>query len=318
MDWDNGGPLKGWYAMVHDGGNRKSFDVAISQDGTNWQKVLSLGQKAQGMSWHPELTGQGIVQTPDRKLHISASGRGGSYIWHVVVDPDVLVKNSQPANSGEISLCGGRLQGEEASDQGVAFTVMRNGGTQGAASVQYTTVYGDAKAGKNYTAVSGSVSWEMATADRAKTGPINVGIPIRRDDAYKGNKTFHFEISSPTNGAMLGTRRKSICTLVERDLGATTGIEAKRPTPAPPKERLLNVVGRTPQALRVRVAPSVIGEAGIQLLGMDGRIHARATHPGRGQEATVELSTGHLPHGIYMLRLEAADRTAVQYAVPLH
>ncbi|MBD3419879.1 MAG: hypothetical protein GF398_07165 [Chitinivibrionales bacterium] len=436
-----GGALKGWYALAYDGGNRSSFDVAISQDGRTWQNVLQLGRKGQGMGWHSELTAQGIVQTPDRRLHVTCAGRGGFYVWHVIIDPDILVNNSRAGNSGSISFCGGGLKGNEVSDsqEGIAFTVVRNGGTSGAASVRYRTVDGDAtagadyesttgllqwsdgdnssktvyvpimddsdaegsesfyvvlsdvsgasmggvdsmqivindggnrakfkgdspvgaglaqfshreyfsyedaidetlwvvierpqydqtatvatsvsystsdgsaKAGQDYIETSGTVSWPMVTNDRADNGPRNIGIPIMRDPQFKGNKTFSIELSNPTGGAVLGTRRKALCTIVEATLdGATQSALSRRRCAT--AMGVINVAQSADRSIAVTFDGTVRGAADISLIHVSGRVVKSIRHASQAGLSAVEISTRQLPPGAYIVNVHAESHISV-------
>ncbi|MBD3419325.1 MAG: hypothetical protein GF398_04320 [Chitinivibrionales bacterium] len=433
LDWDNGGPLKGWYAIVYDGGSRKSFDVAISQDGETWQNVLNLGQKGQGMKWHSELTGQGIVQTPDRKLHVTSAGRGGFYVWHVVLDPDILVNNTVADNSGSIVFCGSALKGNEVSDSqdGIAFTVVRNGGSQGAASVKYTTVDGDARAGsdyesttgtlnwsdgdnssktiyvpikddsdaegteefhvalydaagaqmgavdtmdiivqdggnrakfqgdspdgsgllqfshreffsyedaidetlwvvierpqydqraskevsvtyttsdgtaqsgKDYTTTSGTVTWPMVNQDRAATGAKNIGIPINPDASFSGNKHFFIELSNPTNGAVLATRSKVKCVLVEKEQGIATSRHSRNSTGRAISEQLsFKYVAQHTMSMYLPV--SISGSISIGIFDVNGRNVKSFEFGDARTTAGVNLDMHDIPAGVYVARL---------------
>ncbi len=85
----------------------------------------------------------------------------------------------------------------------------------GPVTVQYTTADGSAKAGSDYTSVSGSLT--LAAGQTSKT----VLVPIANNTANDGNRSFSFKISSPTN-ATLG------------DATATLTIRDDDVAPAPP------------------------------------------------------------------------------------
>jgi len=65
------------------------------------------------------------------------------------------------------------------------------------ASVSYATSDGTAKAGRDYTAVSGVATF--APGETAK----NISIPLTNDQLSKGSRSFNFTMSSPTGGTIL-------------------------------------------------------------------------------------------------------------------
>ncbi|MBD3420074.1 MAG: hypothetical protein GF398_08165 [Chitinivibrionales bacterium] len=428
-----GGPLKGWYVALGDGSGRGSFDVSISNDGDNWQTILNLGDKS-GKPGHSELAGQGIVQTPDRKVHVTSAGRGGFYVWHVVLDPDILINNSPRNNSGFIGFCGGAREAAEASDaaEGVSFSVVRNGGSKGSASVKYSTIDGEAKAGsdfesvsgtltwsdgddspksvyipiiddsdvegyeqfhvalydasgadlgsvdtmeinlsdcnvvthgkgcdspdagvatlthqeffsyedaiddtvwviidrpqwdnkkgvitvsyetsdgsakagEDYRATSGSVTWKMVTADRAQSGPKNIGIPLIDDSNTEGNESFNFSITNVTGGAIIGTRNTAAVTIVDNEAGgATIGSVSSRAHNAAHRAIHTRLIG---EKLVVTSLEPMQGQFSISLIDARGKTIARSI---RNVSTLAQLnhafSLEQFPAGILYARVKA-------------
>ena len=90
-------------------------------------------------------------------------------------------------------------------------TVNRTGGSFGAVTLQYATVAGgSATAGTDYTSVSGTLNWgDGDVAVKSFTIPI-------KDNAVKApNKTVNLAVSSPTNGATLGSPANAVLTIVD-------------------------------------------------------------------------------------------------------
>ncbi|MBD3344408.1 MAG: hypothetical protein GF401_05020 [Chitinivibrionales bacterium] len=199
LDWYNSGPLRGWYVMVRSNSytQRRAVNVNVTQNPKNgWTTVLQVGMKAQVHESYTEIAPQSLMQASDRKLHLGISGRGGKGIWHVMIDPDHLINNTAPSGPGVLNICGNYRIVDEGAD--VTVTVVRTGGKQGAASVSYTTRDGAAKAGSDYTAKSGTLSW-----DDGDDSPKTVVIPTINDSDPEGRENFHFSISN-AQGAQLG------------------------------------------------------------------------------------------------------------------
>ncbi len=81
----------------------------------------------------------------------------------------------------------------------VTISVQRVGGTTGAVSVAYATANGTGSAGRDYTAKSGTLSWAAGDAS-TKT----IVVPINRLSVFANTRGFTVNLSSPTNGALLG------------------------------------------------------------------------------------------------------------------
>ena len=87
-------------------------------------------------------------------------------------------------------------------------TVMRMGGSSGAASVHYATANGSAVAGRDYTATSGSLSW--ASGD---TTSKTVSVAVSNATPYTGTRTFSVALSGAT-GSTMGTPSSSTVSVV--------------------------------------------------------------------------------------------------------
>jgi hypothetical protein len=86
--------------------------------------------------------------------------------------------------------------GENAGN--VTIPITRKGGSEGSATISYTTANGTAAAGTNYTAASGTVTF--AEGETVK----NIVIPVINQN-IAGSKTFSFAISAPYGVTIAGT-----------------------------------------------------------------------------------------------------------------
>ena len=97
-------------------------------------------------------------------------------------------------------------------NQGVAqLTLTRTSGSLGAVSVGYTTADGSAIAGVNYTATAGVVNF--APGERTKT----IDIPLLVDGRITALTAFGVVLSSPTNGASIGTQGGTVVFIQNTD-----------------------------------------------------------------------------------------------------
>lgn len=95
----------------------------------------------------------------------------------------------------------------------VTVAVSRFGGTTGGVSVQFTTVDGSAKAGLDYLAVTGLLSWRDGDAT-AKTFTVPISDLGLSDGSTRG---FSVRLSDPTGGATLGTVGTVTVGILEND-----------------------------------------------------------------------------------------------------
>jgi hypothetical protein len=89
------------------------------------------------------------------------------------------------------------------------LTVTRTGATAGAASVAFATADGSAKAGQDYTAVSGTLSF--AAGETSK----RVEVPISADSVQEGDETLSLSLAN-ASGAALAAPRAATITIQDR------------------------------------------------------------------------------------------------------
>lgn len=78
------------------------------------------------------------------------------------------------------------------------FVVTRTRGSVGTVKVDFTTVDGTAKAGSDYAETKGTLTF--APGETQKIVPLRVA----DDGAVEGDETFSFQLSKPTDGAVIG------------------------------------------------------------------------------------------------------------------
>ncbi|MGB5593786.1 MAG: Calx-beta domain-containing protein, partial [Crocosphaera sp.] len=94
----------------------------------------------------------------------------------------------------------------------VQITIMRNDGNHGEVTVDYTTSDGTATAGEDYTAVSGTLTFNDGQSIKTIT------IPINNDSVNEEDESFTVTLSNPTNGAILDTENTATITITDTDI----------------------------------------------------------------------------------------------------
>ena len=136
---------------------------------------------------------------------------GGATLGATTVS-NVTILDNDITQPGVLSIDPATLSVGEG-DGTATFTVNRTGGSDGAASVAFTTANGTANAGSDYTATTGTLNF----ADGVTSQTITV--PITDDMANEGNETFTLTISTPSGGATLGATTVSNVTILDNDGG---------------------------------------------------------------------------------------------------
>ncbi|MEA2600407.1 MAG: hypothetical protein QOF89_1399 [Acidobacteriota bacterium] len=104
---------------------------------------------------------------------------------------------------------------------GVARVVVeRSGGDRGVVSVRFQSADGSARAGEDYSAVSGILSWGNGDESRKV-----IEVPITNDAATEGNETVLLSLADPTGGATIDPVRGAATLNILDDDGPTTPCE---------------------------------------------------------------------------------------------
>ncbi len=89
----------------------------------------------------------------------------------------------------------------------VVITVNRVDGATGIVTVDYATSNGTATAGSDYTATSGTLTFNLG--ETTKT----FSLPIISDNVFEADETVNLTLNSPTGGAILGNPTTSVLTI---------------------------------------------------------------------------------------------------------
>jgi Leucine-rich repeat (LRR) protein/ribosomal protein L35AE/L33A len=136
----------------------------------------------------------------------------------IIGDQDTAVVTIVDKNSGTLQFEKAKYEVNENGGS-VEITVTRVDGSDGAVSVDYATSDGTAKAGKDYTAVSGTLNWEDGnSSDKAIT------VTITDDSIYEDDEKFSLKLSNPTGGATIGTPKTTVVTIVDNEPKPPAGV----------------------------------------------------------------------------------------------
>jgi hypothetical protein len=105
------------------------------------------------------------------------------------------------------------------------ITVTRTGGSDGVVGVTYATADGTAAAGSDYTATTGTLSWNAGDA-AAKSFTV----AITNDTAPESNETVALALSAATGGATLGAPASATLTILDDDAPVGGGGATAAPT----------------------------------------------------------------------------------------
>lgn len=94
----------------------------------------------------------------------------------------------------------------------VSLVVQRTIGSEGIATIRYSTSNGSATAGSDFVTANGTLSWADGEA-----GNKTITIPLLDDTTYEGNETFTLTLAD-AQGALLGNPSSSLISIVENEV----------------------------------------------------------------------------------------------------
>ena len=100
------------------------------------------------------------------------------------------------------------------SPQNLSYTVSLSGSSPQTITVQYSTTNGTALAGSDYTATTGTLTFNPGVTSQT------ISIPILNDAINEANETFTLKLTSPTNAILGGTA--TVTTTITDTLSAST------------------------------------------------------------------------------------------------
>ncbi|MEK6568052.1 MAG: Calx-beta domain-containing protein, partial [Candidatus Omnitrophota bacterium] len=144
------------------------------------------------------------LQTGTNTITVTATDNAGNS------STDTLTVTYTPAQTGTIAFSSATYSRSEGYTS-ATITVTRSAGSDGAASIQYSTTDGSATSGQDYTSTSGSLNWaDGVSANRTFT------IPITADTIDEPNETVNLTLTNAT-GASLGTLASAVLTINDND-----------------------------------------------------------------------------------------------------
>jgi hypothetical protein len=131
---------------------------------------------------------------------------GGAVMGSSTATVTIAGTASSSSVAGSLSLAATSYSAKQAGGT-VTVTVARSGGGNAATSVHYATANGSAVAGTDYTAAGGTLNW---AAGDTSSKSFTVAIANTSSTPYSGSKSFGIALSSPANGATLGTSNATV------------------------------------------------------------------------------------------------------------
>ena len=227
-----------WYVCVFSGWGGAPDGLGgvyrTTDRGTHWSKINPL-DRVTSMTFNPANYNEAYLTTETSGLWFSTNSHAASPVFNLVTNypfrqPERVYYNPyDPREIWVTSFGDGLMVGRSgAATQTVQFavanvstsesngslsiSVTRFGGTNGAVSVNYSTLDGSAKAPANYTATSGTLNWPDGDGTSR-----TITVPIKPTAGYTGNLSFGLALSNPA-GADLGA---STATLTLLDVDAS-------------------------------------------------------------------------------------------------
>jgi hypothetical protein len=100
-----------------------------------------------------------------------------------------------------------------------SITVTRGGGSDGAVSVHYATADGSANAGSDYTATSGTLTWNDGDATSR-----TILVPITNDTLVEAPESFVVNLDTPQGGMTLGNPASTTITIQSDDVAVAGAV----------------------------------------------------------------------------------------------
>ncbi|MBT9315668.1 DUF4347 domain-containing protein [Leptothoe spongobia] len=138
--------------------------------------------------------------------------------------------NDQVVEAGTLTFTGPMAMVSESTGL-ASIKVVRVGGSTGTVTVDYTTANDGANAGEDYTATSGTLTFEEGVTEQFIT------VPILNDTTTENREVFLLYLDNPVGGAVIGT--ESIMVAINDD------DVAPPPPPADPEYRYVRFVANS-------------------------------------------------------------------------
>ncbi|OPY57373.1 MAG: Calx-beta domain protein [Pelotomaculum sp. PtaU1.Bin035] len=123
-------------------------------------------------------------------------------------DPAPTDTNNYIAQPGQLQFSASTYTAAENCGS-ATVTVTRTGGSDGVVTVAYATGGGTATAGSDYSAATGTLTFDNGVAD------LTFSIPVTDDTAFEGSETVDLSLSNPTGGATLGGTNTAVLIITD-------------------------------------------------------------------------------------------------------
>ena len=145
-------------------------------------------------------------------IHLS-DATGNAYLARVVSTVQIDDDESPP---GELAVSLAALVVDEG-DGTVTIEVMRSDGSDGEVSIDYVMGGGTATSGSDFTAASGTLTWQVGDS-----GTKEISVAITDDTIEESDENFTITLSNPTGGATLGGGSTTV-TITDDDSAGGSG-----------------------------------------------------------------------------------------------
>ncbi len=176
--------------------------------------ICELGSISAGQSVPVDILLKAPASSGDARVSASVAAiENDSQSSNNTHNTDIPVASSA---AGVLSLASLTYNANENTNN-LVIMVRRTGGSSGTVSVDYATSNGTAESGKDYTAVSNTLTWVDGD-----TGNKEINISITEDDLVEGNETFKVTLSNATGSAAIGTASSTI-TIIDNEQSSSAG-----------------------------------------------------------------------------------------------
>lgn len=154
---------------------------------------------------------------PAETVSLNLSDPTGAALGSPTAATLTINDNDSPASPGTIQFSGATASVNEGQAS-IVLTLSRTGGSAGSVAVSYATSNGTAVAGSDYTASSGTVTWDDGVA-----ASQTITIPILNDSVVESAESFTVTLSNVQGGASLGAAASATVTINDEDAPAPPG-----------------------------------------------------------------------------------------------
>lgn len=153
---------------------------------------------------------------PNETVILTLSNATGAALGSPATATLTIIDDDAPPSPGTVQFSAATASVAEAAGS-VTIAVQRVGGSEGRATVDYSTGGGTATPGADYTTAMGTLTWETGEA-----GERTFSVSIVNDSVAEGDETILLSLANVT-GAALGTPSSATLTIVDDDSGSGGG-----------------------------------------------------------------------------------------------